>query len=268
MRRVTILVVALLVATLPALGQAPGAARGEEEALWRDFAAWVGQLTPAPESAGAFIRARYVEHLVATGVSREEALRRFSVIDAYRRGSVERERIYWDGLFKLRGGPNQPLRLLQEVVRGAKPGVALDVAMGSGRNSIFLASIGWQVTGYDMSQPALDAAKAAAAKAGTAITTVNATHDAFEFGEARWDLIVISYAYVDPSDPAWPARLQRALKPGGLIVMQETVRPGATAASVVANWSAFRVLRFEQPEASSEDWLPNQPYLRLVLRKQ
>ena len=70
-----------------------------------------------------------------SGTPARVSARRFSLIDAYRRGSIERERIYWDGVFKFRGGPNTPLRLLQESVRDVKPGGALDIAMGGGRNA-------------------------------------------------------------------------------------------------------------------------------------
>ncbi len=213
------------------------------------------------------LRTRYVEHLVSTGVPREEAARRFSLVDAYRRGSIERERIYWDGVFKFRGGPNAPLRLLQEIAHDLKPGTALDIAMGGGRNAVYLASLGWKVTGYDMSTEALAMARSTAQSAKVDLEAVEATHDSFEFGEGRWDLAVISYAYVNPTDAAWPARLYRALKPGGIVVVQETVPPNSTPAEIISNWKVFRLLRFEQPEAPSDDWLPNQPYLRLVLRK-
>jgi len=66
--------------------------------------------------------------------------------------------------------------------------------MGRGRNSIYLATIGWDVTGYDMASDALGVAQSYAREAGVKIRTVEAKHDSFEFGENQWDLIVCSYA--------------------------------------------------------------------------
>src|SRR5260370_4164095 len=42
-----------------------------------------------------------------------------------------------------------PNGFLVEMTRQRKPGRALDVGMGQGRNSIFLAQQGWDVTGFD-----------------------------------------------------------------------------------------------------------------------
>ena len=261
---------AVLIATLCCAMAQPGLGQGtakDDSATWNEFAEWVKSAAPPPGAERMMLRVRYVEHLISTGVPREEAARRFSLIDAYRRGSIERERIYWDGVFKFRGGPNTPLRLLQESVRDVKPGSALDIAMGGGRNAVYLASLGWKVTGYDMSREAIAAARQAAESAKVNIEAVEATHESFEFGESRWDLAVISYSYVNPADSAWSTRLYRALKPGGMVVIQETMPASVAPADLLANWKAFRVLRYEQPETSSDDWLPNQPYLRIVLRK-
>lgn len=57
--------------------------------------------------------------------------------------------------------------------------------MGRGRNAIYLALLGWDVTGYDMSKEALRAAQESAAAAGAKLTTILAQHDTFDFGEDR-----------------------------------------------------------------------------------
>ena len=43
----------------------------------------------------------------------------------------------------------EPNALLVEAVRNRKPGRALDVGMGQGRNALFLSRNGWEVTGID-----------------------------------------------------------------------------------------------------------------------
>jgi 2-polyprenyl-3-methyl-5-hydroxy-6-metoxy-1,4-benzoquinol methylase len=45
----------------------------------------------------------------------------------------------------------KPNAFLVEMLRHRRPGTALDVGMGQGRNSIFLAQQGWEVTGFDPS---------------------------------------------------------------------------------------------------------------------
>ena len=47
--------------------------------------------------------------------------------------------------------PNKPSQFMLRIVGALKPGTALDVAMGQGRNSLYLAGKGWDVTGYDLS---------------------------------------------------------------------------------------------------------------------
>ena len=49
----------------------------------------------------------------------------------------------------------QPNRLFAAEVEGIEPGRALDVACGEGRNAVWLAELGWQVTGIDFSDVAL-----------------------------------------------------------------------------------------------------------------
>src|SRR5262245_7320370 len=72
---------------------------------------------------------------------------------------------------KLYAGPSSlfsaaPNAFLERAIAGLRPGRALDVAMGQGRNTIFLAKQGWDVTGYDIADTGLEAARTAAEKAG------------------------------------------------------------------------------------------------------
>src|SRR5690242_10217857 len=56
-------------------------------------------------------------------------------------------------------GPNQFL-VAELAEAGLSPGRALDVACGEGRNAIWLAAQGWQVTAADFSRVAIDKARA------------------------------------------------------------------------------------------------------------
>jgi SAM-dependent methyltransferase len=92
--------------------------------------------------------------------------------------------------------------------------------MGQGRNALFLASQGWDVTGYDISEGGMASANAAAAKAGLKLKTVVATHDQFDYGTAQWDLVVETFAFTNLSDAAYRKRVLDSLKPGGLLIIE------------------------------------------------
>ncbi len=164
------------------------------------------------------------------------------------------------------------LRLLQEALYKVKPGRALDAGMGRGRNTVFLASTGWDATGYDMSPDALTSAQAEAAAAGVKINTIESKHDDFPFGEAQWDLIVCAYCYLTPDDAKWPRIFLKALKSGGLVVFQTSVGDNLTWKQLSQNWSAFHILRLEDLDAGiiDDDWGPSRTHrtVRLVARKE
>ena len=74
---------------------------------------------------------------------------------------------------------------LARAIDAIPPGKALDVAMGQGRNSLFLARKGWDVTGYDVSKVGPSTAEASAVAARLTIHTVLKGHNDFDFSAAR-----------------------------------------------------------------------------------
>jgi 2-polyprenyl-3-methyl-5-hydroxy-6-metoxy-1,4-benzoquinol methylase len=243
-----------------------------DEIIWKRFESWAASLPALPPGERVSMRDRYLASLSREGVDQTEAARRYERVNAIRRGSSDRERVYWDAAFKSGGGPDDALLLLQEAVSQRKPGRALDAGMGRGRNTIYLASLGWEATGYDMSADALQVAQAYAAKAGVQIRTVEARHDSFEFGEGQWDLIVCAYCYMMPNEPHWPEVFWKALKPGGLVVFQTSVGKRQTVAELAGLWKRFRLLRVEDMDAGAvaNDWTPSRtnPTVKLVARKE
>lgn len=72
---------------------------------------------------------------------------------------------FWDARYdqqELLWGLDANMFVLREVA-DLSPGTAVDVACGEGRNSLYLASLGWQVTGIDFSPVAIDRARTLAA---------------------------------------------------------------------------------------------------------
>ena len=139
----------------------------------------------------------------------------------YKRQLAERTRVRWnyiltDSVARARTLNEKPNALLVETVQGLKPGTALDADMGEGRNAIYLAQQGWEVTGVDVAEKALAYAQARAKKLGVLLTTEVADMARYDWGTNKWDLIVLSYA----GGRDYAARVQKALKPGGIVVLE------------------------------------------------
>lgn len=242
----------------------------DDAALWSHYEAWVAKLEVLKPGETTTMAQRYIEQLVVEGVTKDEATARYQRISVLRRESTAREMVYWNGAFKSGGGPDAPLQLLQETFRHLKPGTAIEPGMGRGRNAIWLAGLGWQVTGYDIAKDALQVAQSNAARAGVKITTLEGNHDTFDFGTSRWDLILCAYCYMQVDDARWPAAFHKALKPGGVVVFQ-TSGPRRSVAELAAIWKDFHLMRVEDLDAGMEmnDWAPSRtiPTARLVARK-
>ena len=78
---------------------------------------------------------------------------------------------------------------LKEAITYAKIGLALDVACGAGKNSVYLAKNGFEVESYDISQVALDALNE---KNYENIRTFCKDLDGFEPSKNRYDFIVMT----------------------------------------------------------------------------
>ena len=79
---------------------------------------------------------------------------------------------------------------------GLRPGRALDLACGDGRNAIWLAASGWEVTAVDFSSVALDRAAASAQAAGVAVNWEQ--HDLLEWQPAAgaFDLVTLVFLHL------------------------------------------------------------------------
>ena len=131
---------------------------------------------------------RYENKLRSDGLPANEVAKRIRIVTAHDEG------VFYDSIYTGKNDFSQPPnRLLMEAVQSRKPGKALDVGMGQGRNAIYLAQKGWQVTGFDVSKKGLDQAQRAAKLKKVTIATVHAADEEFDFGTGQWDLISILY---------------------------------------------------------------------------
>ena len=125
----------------------------------------------------------------------------------------------WNELYaKREGKEHQFNKFLAERVKGLPPGKALDIGMGQGRNSLFLAQLGWDVTGFDISEVGIKQAQAEAAKRGVKINASVGDVDKFDYGRERYDLVVGMYMHEYLTRNA--AKVMAALKPGGTLIVE------------------------------------------------
>jgi SAM-dependent methyltransferase len=115
-----------------------------------------------------------------------------------------------------KGDPNQFLPI---EVADLAPGRALDLACGEGRNAVWLARQGWEVTGVDFADVGLGKAAGLADAHGVDVTWVQA--DVTSWAPTHgFDLVVVFYLQL-PADERRRAlsTAVRALGPGGTFLL-------------------------------------------------
>ncbi len=105
---------------------------------------------------------------------------------------------------------------LQEHVDLLPKGAVLDLAMGEGRNGVFLATKGFDVTGVDISKEGLKKAKALAAQRGVTLTTIVADLEEYTITPNTFDVIICTYYLQRNLFP----KIAAALKPGGMALVE------------------------------------------------
>ena len=198
----------------------------DHDRVWREFVDWAKAQT-APNSSLKDYRAKLIE----SGLAPAEADERLALIPKLINENPKyRQEISTISFNHLYLAPEQdrftlePNAFLVTTIKDLKPGRALDVAMGQGRNAVHLATKGWDVTGFDLAEDGMRVAESNAAKAGVHIKTVKASFDDFDYGKELWDLIYFVYTDAPTADAKYVARLQAALKPGGLLLLDRPYR--------------------------------------------
>lgn len=122
----------------------------------------------------------------------------------------------WNERYRMGGADSAASPLLVRAVSGARPGHALDLACGAGRNAVFLASQGWMVTAVDSSDVAIEELQTRIGREHLSIKAVLADleRDEFKISEHSFDLICDIF-YLQRS---LFASIRKALCEGGLFV--------------------------------------------------
>jgi cyclopropane fatty-acyl-phospholipid synthase-like methyltransferase len=112
--------------------------------------------------------------------------------------------------------------LKSQAPRLPRSGSALSVADGEGRNGIWLAEQGLDVTTIDFSPTGVEKARALAAERGVKLRTELADVMAWQWPSEAYDVIAgIFIQFVTPAErERLFANIKRALKSGGLLILQ------------------------------------------------
>jgi hypothetical protein len=119
------------------------------ERAYERFRGWITSLQLPPEQHQPDkVEAMYRDYLKSRGFSNGEIDTQIRLIEEQgERTETER----WNRILTAENPSfnTRPNAFLVETAKSRKPGTALDVGMGQGRNSIWLAQQGWDVTGFD-----------------------------------------------------------------------------------------------------------------------
>jgi SAM-dependent methyltransferase len=241
-----------------------GQTQSADQQVYERFRAWVTRQPPVAaqqtsQAASADdILPRYRNALSAEGVPPAEIDRQLRIINEQgQRLEIER----WNQILTSANPTfnTAPNAFLADVAKTRKPGTALDVGMGQGRNAIYLAQQGWTVTGFDPAERAVAAAEEQARKLGVKLTTAVADDEHFEWGTSKWDLIVLSYVGARQMVP----HVLESLRPGGVVVVEAFHRDATKNASIGGGvvfdsnellqlFAKLRVIRYEDAEAQGD----------------
>src|SRR5512134_1831553 len=105
----------------------------------------------------------------------------------------------WSGEERIHAS-TAPSRFLVAEVAGLRPGRALDLACGAGRNAIWLAEQGWRVTAVDFSDVALSLARRRARERRVEVEWIEADVVDWTPASRAFDLVCVFYLQVPAAD--------------------------------------------------------------------
>jgi SAM-dependent methyltransferase len=133
--------------------------------------------------------------------------------------------VSWDARYAGEGylfgtQPNRFLVACRSLL-GAR-GRALCIADGEGRNSVWLASEGFDVDAFDASPVAVEKARRLAAERAVSVRFAVADADSWHWPESCYDVVAAIFIQFAPPDLRRRIfdRIARALRPGGLLLLE------------------------------------------------
>jgi SAM-dependent methyltransferase len=109
-----------------------------------------------------------------------------------------------------------PASFLEKQVDKLPKGKVLDIAVGEGRNAVYLAKRGFQVDGVDISVVGLRKAKKLASENGVRINTTNADLNKYKIKPGSYN-VILNFYYLQRN--LFP-QIKAGLKKGGVVVFE------------------------------------------------
>lgn len=114
----------------------------------------------------------------------------------------------------------EPNRFVATELAGLSPRKVLDLGSGQGRNAVWLAAQGHDVTAVDLSPVATQQAKRLAERSGANVRFIAADLTTWEPEEDAFDLVLLSYVQLVPETRKLVhGKAVRALAPGGMLFL-------------------------------------------------
>lgn len=113
----------------------------------------------------------------------------------------------------------EPNTFFRENLLKQKAGKLLLPAEGEGRNAVFAAIQGWDVTAFDSSEVGKQKAEKLAEENGIKINYLLASYETIDLEENSFDMIALIYAHTDNRE-AIHKKLLKYLKPGGILLLE------------------------------------------------
>jgi SAM-dependent methyltransferase len=129
---------------------------------------------------------------------------------------------FWDERYAEAGFAygQQPNAYFQEAIQALQPGKLLLPCEGEGRQAVYAAQLGWEVTAFDQSSTGQQKALAWSAEVGVELNYVLADAMTFE-APAQFDLVALIFAHLPEVLRApFHQRMAAMLKPGGLLLLE------------------------------------------------
>lgn len=130
----------------------------------------------------------------------------------------ESDKVFWEKKYETEAYifGKEPVEFLKEHVGLLPKGRALDVAMGEGRNAVFLAKNGLTVDGCDVSEAAVKKAQTLAGENNVRIHAFTADLETYRLPKDTYDVIACFYYLQRDLIP----QMKEALRPGGMVIYE------------------------------------------------
>lgn len=130
----------------------------------------------------------------------------------------EQDRLFWNKRYDTETYilGKEPVEFLKEYINILPRGKALDIAMGGGRNAVFLAKNGFEVDGCDVSDIAVKKTLELAKENNVRVNAFVADLEIYKLPKDAYDVVACFYYLQRSLIP----QIKEALKPGGMVIYE------------------------------------------------